>query len=54
MTAPPLTVGTDLEDHPAAPKSTPATSIHPTAPESTPATSSHPMDIYMSEMCCAH
>ena len=35
-TAPPLTVGIDLEDHPA-------------APESTPATSSHPMDIYMSE-----
>uniref|UniRef100_A0A2N9GV17 Aminotransferase-like plant mobile domain-containing protein n=1 Tax=Fagus sylvatica TaxID=28930 RepID=A0A2N9GV17_FAGSY len=61
-TAPPLTVGTDLEDHPAAPESTPATSIHPAAPESTPATpihpaapestpatSSHPMDINMSE-----
>jgi hypothetical protein len=48
-TAPPLTVGTDLEDHPAAPESTPATPIHPAAPESTPATSSHPMDIYMSE-----
>jgi hypothetical protein len=61
-TAPPLTVCTDLEDHPAAPESTPATSIHPAAPESTPATpihpaapestpatSSHPMDINMSE-----
>uniref|UniRef100_A0A2N9HYF3 Aminotransferase-like plant mobile domain-containing protein n=2 Tax=Fagus sylvatica TaxID=28930 RepID=A0A2N9HYF3_FAGSY len=48
-TAPPLTVGTDLEDHPAAPESTPATPIHPAAPESTPATSSHPMDINMSE-----
>ncbi|GMY39570.1 Strubbelig-receptor family [Fagus crenata] len=65
-TAPPLTVGTDLEDHPAAPESTPATSIHPAAPESTPATpihpaapestpatSSHPMDInmYLHEVC---
>ncbi|GMY10869.1 protein STRUBBELIG-RECEPTOR FAMILY 5 isoform X2 [Fagus crenata] len=40
-TAPPLTVGTDLEDHPAAPESTPATSIHPAAPESTPATPIH-------------
>jgi hypothetical protein len=48
-TAPPLTVGTDLEDHPAAPESTLATPIHPAAPESTPATSSHPMDINMSE-----
>uniref|UniRef100_A0A2N9HW03 Aminotransferase-like plant mobile domain-containing protein n=1 Tax=Fagus sylvatica TaxID=28930 RepID=A0A2N9HW03_FAGSY len=34
--APPLTVGTNLEDHPA-------------APESTPTTSSHPMDMVMSE-----
>ncbi|GMY23730.1 hypothetical protein FCV25MIE_18971 [Fagus crenata] len=39
--------GAPREDHPAAPESTPTTSIHPTAPESTPATSSHPMDIYM-------